>query len=213
MKNKETRIIQVLCFVLVSVLIVYGVTYIKDSVLYENTVVPYQEKFDDEEIDEMVNSIKERYGIEIVYNIPNELIDASMSKNEEYCDLPHQLTSMILIEYIDEFLQMYTDEAISQMPKKWFLINSTETHDGSIIPGRILQLGDNDVMILTTSQYLLKVYDYQYAERVMHHELFHSIFYEQLSPLQLLKFASINESCSKITEYACTNIMEETADA
>lgn len=108
---------------------------------------------------------------------------------------------------------MYSEKAINEMPKKWFLINRTETVDNSLISGRVIILGDEDVMVLTTSQYLLKVYDETSAQRVLHHEIFHSVLFDKLTPTQLVKFVMINESCSSISDYACTSIVEETAEA
>ena len=163
-----------------------------------NTPVLMQYKAPNKEIEELENKIYNEYGIKIYTNIRPETIynrdtftTRAEAKEEDIC---------LYLKRIYESLGMYKDEAISVLPKEFYLISD-------------IDMPNEDVTGFNAHYYIC--FDTGYASEhpddintVIHHEFFHTLD-KKMKENDLQYFVQNKEGCQLLSSHACDNIPTE----
>ena len=143
------------------------------------------------EISQLQQEIYEQSGVYTFYNVDvkdKKRLSSIFYNEDHHVTEQDALTSL---KKIKEVLAIYSDG----LPKEIYIIDSFNDRKMNC-GGAFIQ--NKDIVILVN-------YHTDYLIEVIHHEIGHSIEEKSLDVKSLYKFATVQDSCKLVSNYACTN--------
>lgn len=160
------------------------------------------------ELDKAIKRIYEEYGIVVHKNI-KELPSFVISDYDIETGINVSLSASILEEAIN-VLNTYDEEYLSNLPKNWYLIKSATVKKPDDKFTKVNAWVGNYGVVISVEHFEGEP---EKIVRVLNHEIFHTIADKYWSKTDFDNFKNIDEDCSAISNYACTNKNEEVAEA
>lgn len=160
------------------------------------------------DLDTAIKQLYDNYGIVIHKQLEGTLkytfirLDITQEYNEDF--------AAGLLEDAYYRLEQYSDKALSAIPKDWYLVGEANfKRDNEKYVGADAWVGRFGMVLAVT---FFEENPYKYTN-VLDHEFFHAITNNLWKREDYERYKEIEEDCGEISEYACTGIREELAEA
>lgn len=217
--NKKFKVFYwTLCFGLLFAVVIKDICVKYSYNKIERITETYTYEYQNEDLEDMVKYYKEAYDIDIYLSI-SAAKEFGVDKNVVIETNPDEEVVYNFLKDTEVCLNRYTQKGLDALPKKWFILEDMyfkEDEDLHLL-GQYVAFQDSAFSELSGYGLTFNMKSYELDpernEQILHHEIFHAIdgIYGEENVDD--KFSSIDEKCSSISDYACTNLTEEKAEA
>lgn len=205
-------------------ILVFMITYVTLSVLFYNVFMGVAHAYATEKKENYIKQVEDMnlpyyqdiydtYGIKL--SVKNDVTQEDWYEfGNEYNVSPYLDTESInrTYELISEVLPLYSDKAFETIPDYWFITaNMFVEKDDELY--RLLgfnQTIDTDSYILCLNGSTVEISEEKFLI-TLHHEIFHTVS-AKMTEKEIAEFESVEGSCSLVSDYACTNVIEELSE-
>lgn len=160
------------------------------------------------EFDKSFSEINEIYSLYENKERPKELDEQyQINRNNDKDDDERKIAVLLALK---DTLEEYTEEALNKMPEIFVINKNMNSINIGGVEGVTAFIGKPAIMFL---YYYSDTPDYSFYsvyKGTIHHEIFHCLDLNMMTIDE--KWDSIDEDCANISEYACTNSVEDRAE-